>query len=76
MQWREAALSMYRRSHEMEAGSVERIFALRRWRRRGDCSGGSEGRICCFGSKEDGMSELDLLLLRAAAEVGRQGWRL
>jgi len=32
VQWREAALSMYRRSHDaiVEAGSVEGVLALRR----------------------------------------------
>ena len=34
VQWREAALSMYRRSLESDVGaeSVERVLALRRWR--------------------------------------------
>jgi len=33
---------------------------------RADCSGRSDDRICCLGGKENGMSELDLLLHRGS----------
>ena len=55
-----------RGTEEVHAVVVE-VLCVVRW--RADCSRGSNGRIGCFGGKEDGMSKLDLLLRRGSIGI-------
>jgi hypothetical protein len=51
---------------EVHTVVVEVLCIVGRW---ANCSGRSDGRIGCFGGKEDGMSKLDLLLRRGSMGI-------
>jgi len=55
-----------RGTEEVHTVVVEVLCIVGRW---ANCSGCSDGRIGCFGGKEDGMSKLDLLLRRGSIGI-------